>query len=111
MASGDDTIVALVRTGEQLISRWRTHLIGGRPNCIVQEYIPGGPDTVWMVNSYYDASSTPLFAASGRKVRQHPASPGNVARTLRTQRDGTGTDRDTGPACRLPRYSRYWVAF
>lgn len=72
----DATSVAIARDDDRLTRLWRTHLIDGRPNCIVQEYIPGGPDTVWMVNAYYDATSTPLFAASGRKVRQHPAYTG-----------------------------------
>jgi D-aspartate ligase len=66
------TSVSIARDAEQLVQQWRSHLVEGRPNCIVQEYIPGGPETVWMVNAYYDATSTPLFAASGRKIRQQP---------------------------------------
>jgi len=68
--------VSIARDDGELTSQWRNHLVEGRPNCIVQEYIPGGPETVWMVNAYYDATSTALFAASGRKVRQYPAYTG-----------------------------------
>lgn len=48
------------------------HMVDGSPNCLLQEYIPGGPETVWMVNAYVDATSELRFAASGRKLRQRP---------------------------------------
>jgi D-aspartate ligase len=79
--------VAIARDLPMLRTQWRAHLLADGPNCIVQEYIPGGPDTVWMVNAYYDASSTPRFAASGRKIRQHPPYTGatSLGRTERNE--------------------------
>ena len=44
----------------------------GRPNVMVQEYIPGGPDSVWMYNGYFDAQSESLVHFTGQKLRQHP---------------------------------------
>ncbi len=51
---------------------WSRHLVDRHPNCLLQEYIPGGPETVWMVNAYSDDHSMLRFASSGRKLRQYP---------------------------------------
>lgn len=42
------------------------------PNLMVQEYIPGGPESIWMYNGYFDAHSESLVHFTGRKLRQHP---------------------------------------
>ena len=47
-----------------------------QPNLMLQEYIPGGEDTVWMFNGYFDANSECLFGATGRKLRQSPVYTG-----------------------------------
>lgn len=49
------------------------------PNLMLQEYIPGNPDTVWMLNGYYDENSDARFAVTGRKLRQHPPDTGSTA--------------------------------
>jgi predicted ATP-grasp superfamily ATP-dependent carboligase len=49
------------------------------PNLMLQEYIPGDADSVWMLNGYYDESSTPLFAVTGRKLRQCPPDTGSTS--------------------------------
>jgi D-aspartate ligase len=41
-------------------------------NLIVQEYIPGAEDTVWMFNGYFNKQSECLAAFTGRKLRQCP---------------------------------------
>jgi predicted ATP-grasp superfamily ATP-dependent carboligase len=43
---------------------------------MLQEYIPGGIETIWMVNAYFGADSECLVAFSGRKLRQRPAYTG-----------------------------------
>jgi D-aspartate ligase len=48
-------------------------------NLVVQEYIPGGPDTVWMFNGYFAADSTPTFGITARKLRQYPPYSGVTA--------------------------------
>jgi D-aspartate ligase len=46
------------------------------PNLMLQELIPGGDDTVWMFNGYFDARSEPLFGVTGKKIRQNPVYTG-----------------------------------
>jgi len=43
-----------------------------RASLMLQEYIPGGPESVWMFNGYFDCRSDCLFGATGKKVRQYP---------------------------------------
>ena len=45
-------------------------------NVLLQEYIPGPPESVWMLNAYLDENSEPLVAFTGRKLRQYPAYTG-----------------------------------
>lgn len=54
-------------------------------NLIAQEYVPGGPETVWMFNGYFDAGSRCRFAASGRKLRQYPVRTGPTTLGLCTE--------------------------
>ena len=46
------------------------------PNYMLQEYIPGNEDSVWMFNGYYNADSECLFAVTGQKIRQSPVYTG-----------------------------------
>ena len=73
------------RTGLRLlIARNERELLDGytrledpqQPNLMLQEYIPGGEDSVWMFNGYFDANSECLFGATGRKLRQFPVYTG-----------------------------------
>ena len=49
------------------------------PNLMLQEYIPGGDDTVWMFNGYFDGDSECVAAFTGRKLRQHPIHTGSTS--------------------------------
>ena len=68
--------VEIAEDCDQLDLLWHHHLVDGRPNCVLQEYIPGGPETVWMINGYVDERSELVYAATGRKLRQFPAYTG-----------------------------------
>jgi D-aspartate ligase len=46
------------------------------PNLMIQEYIPGGDDTVWMFNGYFDSKSDCLLGFTGKKIRQRPIHTG-----------------------------------
>jgi predicted ATP-grasp superfamily ATP-dependent carboligase len=46
------------------------------PNLMLQEYIPGGTDSVWMFDGYFNAKSECLAAFTGQKVRQYPVYTG-----------------------------------
>src|SRR5439155_26965200 len=58
---------------------------GEPPNLMLQEYIPGGPETVWMFNGYFDSSSRGLVGFTGQKLRQRP--PYTGMSTLAVVRD------------------------
>lgn len=45
-------------------------------NFMLQEYIPGGTETLWMYNGYFDAESRCLFGLTGKRFRQYPAYTG-----------------------------------
>ncbi len=44
----------------------------GADNLMVQEYIPGKDDTIWIYNGYFDADSRCLGGGTGKKIRQTP---------------------------------------
>src|SRR5581483_11382093 len=46
------------------------------PNLILQEYIDGEDDTVWMFNGYFNQRSECIAAFTGKKLRQCPAFSG-----------------------------------
>ena len=46
------------------------------PNLMLQEYIPGGDDVVWMFNGYFDHNSDCVAGFTGRKLRQTPVYTG-----------------------------------
>jgi D-aspartate ligase len=47
-----------------------------RANVILQEFIPGADDTVWVFNGYFDRHARCLAAFTGRKIRQYPPEAG-----------------------------------
>lgn len=61
------------------------------PNLMLQEYIPGGLESVWMFNGYFDARSECLVGFTGQKVRQHP--PGTGIATLGICRTNLDVER------------------
>ena len=64
--------VLIARDREELTRgyrRWRRPDVG---NVMLQEYIPGTPETVWMFNGYFDEASTCKIGFTGRKIRQSP---------------------------------------
>jgi D-aspartate ligase len=46
------------------------------PQIMLQEYIPGGPESVWMFNGYFGAAASCLCAFTGRKLRQRGSGTG-----------------------------------
>jgi predicted ATP-grasp superfamily ATP-dependent carboligase len=49
------------------------------PNVMLQEYIPGRDEDVWMFNGYFDQNSRCLAAFTGKKLRQQPAHMGHCS--------------------------------
>jgi predicted ATP-grasp superfamily ATP-dependent carboligase len=46
---------------------------------MLQEYIPGGDDTIWMFDGYFDQNSECRFGITGRKIRQTPPHKGSTS--------------------------------
>lgn len=49
------------------------------PNLMLQEYIRGGDDTVWMFNGCFNADSDCLVGFTGKKIRQCPVHTGSTS--------------------------------
>jgi predicted ATP-grasp superfamily ATP-dependent carboligase len=64
--------MAIVSTGPELLRLYGEMEDPAQPNLMLQEYIPGGDDTIWMFNGYFDSASECLFGITGRKIRQTP---------------------------------------
>jgi predicted ATP-grasp superfamily ATP-dependent carboligase len=64
--------VSIARTREELIECYRQMRPPGVSNVLLQEYVPGTPETVWMFNGYFDARSDCKVGFTGRKIRQSP---------------------------------------
>jgi predicted ATP-grasp superfamily ATP-dependent carboligase len=77
-ATGDDVLpsVTVVRTPAELRELARQLPESAVPSAMLQEYIPGGARSVWMLDGYFGADSACLAAYTGRKLRQHPTHTG-----------------------------------
>ena len=83
------TSVVIADTPEELLDIYDTMEDFSAPNLMLQEFIPGGPETVWMFNGYFDAQSDCLFAvlwsqAAPAAAEHRPDDAGEV----RTERRG-----------------------
>jgi len=68
--------VVLARTERELIKKYDAMEDPEEPNLMLQEFIPGGDETIWMFNGYFNQSSDCLVGFTGRKIRQWPAHRG-----------------------------------
>ncbi|HUR93846.1 MAG TPA: hypothetical protein VMY76_04655 [Gemmatimonadales bacterium] len=64
--------MAIIQDARALLRQYDEMETPGAPNFMIQEYIPGGPDMVWMFNGYFDEDSRCLFGITGNKLRQYP---------------------------------------
>lgn len=94
--SDDDGMVSvrIARDREEL-RRMFTEMrgTGAQPNVMLQEHIPGAPQSVCMFNGYFDARSEALVRFTGLKVRQRP--PYTGATTLGVCAWNERVDRDS----------------
>ncbi|GAC1587931.1 MAG: hypothetical protein NVS3B21_03280 [Acidimicrobiales bacterium] len=68
--------VAIVNDAASLIDIYDRWEVPDDPNLMIQEFIPGGPETIWMFNGYFGADSECKVSFTGRKIRQHPDGTG-----------------------------------
>ncbi len=85
MLKGIDTVALYKQTGakmvivenaDALLKYYDAMETPEKPNLMLQEFIPGGSENVWMFNGYFDDQSNCLFEITGRKLRQYPAYTG-----------------------------------
>jgi D-aspartate ligase len=68
--------MVIVRSAEELLRKYDEIEDPANPTLMLQEYIPGGDDSVWMFNGYFNRDSECLLGFAGRKIRQHPVYTG-----------------------------------
>ena len=71
--------MAIVRDAAELRERYKALEDPREPNLMLQEYIPGGDDTIWMFNGYFGADSGCVAGFTGKKLRQHPVHTGSTS--------------------------------
>ncbi len=85
MLKGIDTValqhrvgvrMVLAKDADSLLRHYDAMEAPDAPNLMLQEYIPGGTENVWMFNGYFDENSDCVFGITGRKLRQYPAYTG-----------------------------------
>jgi D-aspartate ligase len=85
--------VIVVDEEQELWRMWDQASANGEPNLLLQEYIPGGPDSVWMFNGYFNGDSDCLIGITGQKLRQFPPYTGftslGICRDNETVRETT----------------------
>lgn len=68
---GQSRSVRIASTVEEAVAALGTPGGAGPGEVLLQAYLPGGPESVWMVNGYVDAGSTCRLAFTGTKLRQY----------------------------------------
>src|SRR5205823_874243 len=66
----------IVRSARELLEQYDRYEEPGNPNLMLQEYIPGEADSIWMFNGYFNSNSECLVGFTGQKLRQCPAYTG-----------------------------------
>jgi D-aspartate ligase len=62
----------IVHNREELLAQFDRLEDPANPNLMLQEYIPGEDDSVWMFNGYFNDQSDCLVGFTGRKLHQYP---------------------------------------
>jgi D-aspartate ligase len=60
----------IIHTREQLLAKYDREADPGPANIILQQYIPGDAQSVWMCNAYFGAGSQCHAVFTGQKLRQ-----------------------------------------
>ena len=69
----------IVRSKEELIGQYHAMEDGSNPSLMIQEYVPGADDSVWMLNGYFDEHAECLFSITAKKIHQTPVYTGMTA--------------------------------
>jgi D-aspartate ligase len=79
--------MVIVDRPDELVRLYREMEDPADPNLMLQEYIPGGDDAVWMFNGYFNNDSDCLVGFTGRKLRQTPVYTGSTSLGICLQND------------------------
>ncbi|HWC18922.1 MAG TPA: hypothetical protein VG498_18065 [Terriglobales bacterium] len=63
----------IVNSADELLNIYDSVEEPESPNLMLQEYIAGEDDSIWMFNGYFNKNSECLVAFTGKKLRQCPA--------------------------------------
>src|SRR5438132_11357020 len=75
-AAGRAPAVLIAQSQGELLDAYRRMRSPENSNVMLQEYIPGTAESIWMLNGYFDAHSDCLLAFTGQKIRQSPPHTG-----------------------------------
>ncbi len=64
--------MVVVHSEKELLAQYKEMEEPGFPNLMLQEYIPGGDDQIFMFNGYFNGTSDCPIGLTGYKVRQFP---------------------------------------
>jgi predicted ATP-grasp superfamily ATP-dependent carboligase len=68
--------VAIAHTPDELLRAYSLMESPLSANVLLQEYIPGTPESIWMFNGYFDMHSDCIVGFTGQKIRQSPPDTG-----------------------------------
>ena len=68
--------MVIVHSKDELIENYKLLEDPHLPNLMIQEYIPGGDDYIYIFNGYFNDQSDCLAAFTGHKIRQYPVHVG-----------------------------------
>jgi predicted ATP-grasp superfamily ATP-dependent carboligase len=71
--------MVIARSKDELIGHYHAMEDGSNPSLMIQEYIPGGDHSVWMLNGYFDEHAECLFSITAKKIHQTPVYTGMTA--------------------------------
>lgn len=66
----------VINDGETLLKRYDELELPDNPSLMIQEYIPGSSENMWMFDGYFDNESNCRFGITARKLREYPAYTG-----------------------------------
>jgi len=66
----------IVHTKEELVEAYKELEDPDQPNLMIQEYIPGRDDQIYIFNGYFNEQSECLAGFTGHKIRQFPVHVG-----------------------------------
>jgi predicted ATP-grasp superfamily ATP-dependent carboligase len=83
--------MVIVHSSRELLERYAALEDPAAPNLMLQEYIPGADDTIWMFNGYFDRASECVAGFTGKKLRQHPVHVGSTSLGICLRNDTVAT--------------------